>query len=93
MRKYGRRSLRQVRPRFKRRDQEDTLQGEKVVCLSQFDVVTQGCAGLLLPPLAAQAKLARLNRKEKILKLTCNICTTQKKIFIKPKQKTEKKKS
>ena len=65
----------------------------KLSCLSQFDVVTQGCAGLLLPPLAAQAKLARLNRKEKILKLTCNICTTQKKIFIKPKQKTEKKKS
>ena len=51
----------------------------------------QGCGGLLITAVSADVKLAKLNRKEKIMKLTCQTCRTQKKIFLSPKPKNEKK--
>ena len=59
-------------------------------CLSSC---RQGCGGLLVPAVSADVKLALINRKERIIQLTCKTCLTQKKIFIKPKQKKEIKRS
>ena len=52
----------------------------------------QGCGGLLITAVSADVKLAKLNRKEKLMKLTCKTCRSQKKIFFNPKPKNKNKK-